>query len=126
MILFITFIIVYFAFELSYLSFTLPIYSKNLKAVQGKHWPANVTYTILAYLIIIMVLWYFLIRGIRQKKLEALCLDATMLAIAIFGVYNFTNLATLKNYDPSVALLDILWGIFSLNAVCIIVHFIHG
>ena len=37
-------------------------------------------------------------------------LDAFYLGAATYAVYDFTNLATLKNYDASFAIVDSLWG----------------
>jgi uncharacterized membrane protein len=38
----------------------------------------------------------------------------------IYGVYNFTNLATLSHYSFTVSLIDTLWGTFLLGIVSMI------
>lgn len=35
---------------------------------------------------------------------------AFFIGLVIYGVYNFTNLALLKNYDTIVAVQDTIWG----------------
>jgi len=35
---------------------------------------------------------------------------AAALGVATYAVYDFTNYATLKNYDPRFAVVDTLWG----------------
>ncbi len=36
--------------------------------------------------------------------------EAFYFGAATYAVYDFTNLATLKNYDPKFAVADSLWG----------------
>lgn len=57
-------------------------------------WAAAVVYVALAYLIL-------------QTKSPQ---QAFTLGAATYAVYDFTNLATLKNYDPRFAVMDTLWG----------------
>ncbi len=56
--------------------------------------PAAVVYIALGYLVL-------------QTKTP---LEAFYIGAATYAVYDFTNLATLKNYDFSFALVDSLWG----------------
>jgi uncharacterized membrane protein len=34
-----------------------------------------------------------------------------LLGLVIYGVYNATNAAIFKNYDPIIGLIDTIWGI---------------
>jgi uncharacterized membrane protein len=43
---------------------------------------------------------------------------ASALALAVYGVYNLTNAATLLRYSTKVALMDTLWGVLAMNAAC--------
>jgi uncharacterized membrane protein len=36
--------------------------------------------------------------------------DAFLLGFSVYAVYDFTNLATLKNYSITFAIMDSLWG----------------
>lgn len=36
--------------------------------------------------------------------------DAFTMGLATYAIYDFTNLATLKNYDPRFAVADSIWG----------------
>ncbi len=56
--------------------------------------PAAIVYLALGYLVL-------------QTKTP---LDAFYMGAATYAVYDFTNLATLKNYDTSFAIVDSLWG----------------
>jgi uncharacterized membrane protein len=63
-------------------------------ALQMKIWPAVVVYLALAYL-----------ATIPRSHIEAF-----LLGTSVYAVYDFTNLATLKNYQPAFAVADSLWG----------------
>ena len=56
--------------------------------------PALITYVFLAYLLHI------------PKSLS----EAFLLGVAVYGVYDATNYATLTKYSPTFAIADTLWG----------------
>lgn len=62
--------------------------------LEVKWLPALVVYTALGYLITI------------PTSVQS----AFFLGLCTYAVYDFTNLATLKNYSPTFAILDSLWG----------------
>ncbi len=63
-------------------------------SLQMKLVPAAVVYLALGYL----------------ATLSKTLLEAFGLGAATYAVYDFTNLATLKAYDPMFAIADTLWG----------------
>lgn len=72
---------------------------KMIRDIQGsalemKLWPAAVVYLALAYLV-----------TIPKSQLEAFLLGSS-----VYAVYDFTNLAILKNYDLGFAIADTVWG----------------
>ena len=62
--------------------------------LQVRYAPAAVVYIALAYLV-----------GLTTTPFEAF-----KLGVAVYAVYDFTNLALFKNYDPLFAIADSLWG----------------
>jgi uncharacterized membrane protein len=59
--------------------------------------------------------YYFVI----MKNLKAK--DAFLLGMGIYGVYEFTNLATLSNWPLSLVIMDTLWGgVLFASATCMI------
>lgn len=62
--------------------------------LEMKFWAAGVVYIAMAFLLLQM-----------KSPQEAFYFGA-----ATYAVYDFTNLATLKNYDPKFAVADSLWG----------------
>ncbi len=63
-------------------------------SLQMKLVPAAVVYLALGYL----------------ATLPSSVVEAFGLGAATYAVYDFTNLATLKAYDPMFAIADTLWG----------------
>lgn len=59
---------------------------------------------LLCYFLIVAGLNYFIIQRNRSV------LEAFLLGVVIYGVYDTTNYATLKKWDPYLAIMDTLWG----------------
>lgn len=77
--------------------------SKHSKAmIQSiQHSPLTVRY--LPSIVVYLVLSYLV-------SLPENNTDAFLLGFSVYAVYDFTNLATLKNYSYTFAILDSLWG----------------
>ncbi len=85
--------------DLPWLMVSAPYVSNMVQRIQGSplklsYLPAAVVYVAMAYLLL-------------QTKTP---LEAFYMGAATYAVYDFTNLATLKNYDISFAVVDTLWG----------------
>ena len=59
---------------------------------------------IASYLLLFIGLWFFILR--KHKPV----MDAFILGLVIYGVYETTNYATLKNWDIKLVIGDTLWG----------------
>lgn len=109
-------VVSYVVLEAIWFSFSLSrIYAPMLEAVQGDAVVYRPVYAIPAYAIILYALWLLVVS--RASTRLGAARDATAFALAAGGVYNLTNLCTLKRYPLWVALVDIAWGVFSINAV---------
>lgn len=85
--------------------------SSMIRKIQGKDLklkavPAIIVYFALAYLAL----------------LPKTSLEAFLLGLCVYAVYDFTNLATLANYDWRFAVADSLWG----GILFAIVHMVLG
>ncbi len=85
--------------DLPWLMVSAPYVGQMVQRIQGSplrlsYLPASVVYLAMAYLLL-------------QTKTP---LEAFYMGAATYAVYDFTNLATLKNYDVSFAIADTLWG----------------
>lgn len=73
--------------------------AKVFKKVQGSPLRLNIPAAIPVY----FALAYLLLHASSP-------MSAFGIGLATYGVYDFTNLATLSNYDPMFAIADTLWG----------------
>ena len=72
--------------------------------VQGSKIKLNLIGAILCYTLLVLSLNYFIIS--RKKPL----IDAFILGIVIYGVYETTNYAILQKWSPLAVILDTFWG----------------
>ena len=77
--------------------------SKNSKAMieRIQHSPLTVRY--LPSIIVYLALSYLVTLPENNS-------DAFLLGFCVYAVYDYTNLATLKNYSATFAMMDSLWG----------------
>jgi len=87
-----------------YLSITKSIFNKLVKKIQGENLEINMKGAIMSYSLIIFSLYYFIIRENKKP------LDAFLLGLSIYGIFDATNIAIFKNYDSYIAYVDMIWG----------------
>lgn len=97
------------ALDLPWLLVSNTFVSSMVRKIQGKDielraGPAVVVYFALAYLALI-----------PKTRMEAF-----LLGLCVYAVYDFTNLATLANYDWRFAVTDSVWG----GILFTIVHYV--
>lgn len=79
-------------------------FQKQIFVVQGSKMELNITAAILTYIFIIISLHYFILD--ENKSI----LDAFVLGLCTYAVYDFTTLALLKKWSWNLAIMDTLWG----------------
>ena len=67
----------------------------------------------ITYLLLALGIYYF---GVKQNSVT----NGAVFGLIVYGVYNFTNLATIKKYDSRVSVVDTAWG----TILCALVTFI--
>ena len=102
-LLFLT-LIVFLSLDFAFLYVMNSMFNKQIIAVQGSPVVFNAYATILCYIALIFGIYYFII---REKKS---ILDAFLLGIVIYAVYETTTLALLKNWAYKTAIIDTMWG----------------
>ena len=83
---------------------TSPIFKRQIMDVQGSPLKINMQGGALCYLFLIGGLYYFILKQHRSVK------DAFLLGLVIYGVFETTSFALLKNWKFTTVLLDTLWG----------------
>ena len=92
------------ALDAVYLSFIYTMFGQMIQGIQGSAMTLNVWGAVLCYAALTFGLWYFIIREKRSP------LDAGLLGLVIYTVYETTSMATLKKWDPKIAFMDSVWG----------------
>jgi len=87
-----------------FLSLNRGFFNKQLVSVQKSEVSMNAFGAIMAYIFIVMSLYFFII---REKKSVA---QAFLLGLCIYGVYEYTNYAVFTNWRLKTTLVDTLWG----------------
>ncbi len=104
--------VILLAVDFLYLSFSSTFAKAMFERIQGS--PMKFNY--LAAAIVYLVLAYLLTRPYVDSATTAFGLG-----MATYAVYDFTNLATLKNYSVQFAIMDTLWG----GTLFALAHFIY-
>ncbi len=92
------------ALDSVYLGFNKKTWESQVIKIQRVVMKVKIVPAILCYLLLIFALNYFILRTKRPV------LDAFLLGVVIYGVFDMTNLAIFKKYENKIALMDMLWG----------------
>lgn len=79
-------------------------FNRLIMDIQGTPIKLDLLASVLCYTLMSIGLWYFILRENREV------IDAFILGIVIYGVYEATSKALLKKWDWKTVLLDTLWG----------------
>ena len=80
------------------------MFKKQIMDVQGSPMKVNMWGAILCYLFLIGGLNYFILKPRRPVK------EAFILGLVVYGVYETTTYALLKNWKLQTVMMDTLWG----------------
>ena len=87
-----------------YIGLQLSSLNKIYKKIQNKPLSLKPLGAILCYIFMVFVLYYFIL---SQKKSVV---DAFLLGLCIYGIYNTTSYAVLTDFPFSLVITDTLWG----------------
>jgi len=87
-----------------YLFFFKDYFLSQIKSVQNSPVSIRIGSMIACYIVLIIGIYYFII---RQKRT---ILEAFLLGIVIYGVYETTNYATLRHWKLQTVFIDTAWG----------------
>ena len=92
-------------------------YGKMIQKIQGSKMEVNMGAALVVYIALVGVWCVFIHPEIKKKGLkEALC-KAFILGLCTYAIYDFTNMALLKDYRLDLAVIDSVWGglLFSVS-----------
>ena len=106
---------VYLSLDIIYLKSNTKVFQRYFKRVQMSRLTFKTNPAIVAYVLLVLGLYYFIIKDRRPLT------DAFILGVLIYGVYDFTNYATLKRWTFAFSMQDMLWGgtVFTISTFII-------
>jgi uncharacterized membrane protein len=96
--------VIMLALDFIYLSYNRAIYETQTVQIQRVMMNVQVLPAIICYLLLIIGLNVFILNRHRPV------MEAFLLGLIVYGVYNMTSLAIYKKYTWTVAAMDTLWG----------------
>ena len=76
----------------------------------------------LVYIVAVLGIWVFILT--KVTTLSQAFLYGALMGFVMYAFYDFTNLATLKDYPWSLAIVDIIWGTLLVGVVTSIMFFV--
>jgi uncharacterized membrane protein len=122
--------VIILALDAVFLTLAKDIFARQVMLVQGTAMKVNIPSAVVCYIIIVLGLYYFVLRhiivpnassaaaAIQTMRIGDGVNAAFFLGILVYGVYETTTLAILRNWSPMTALIDTTWGgtLFALSA----------
>ena len=112
--------IVFITIDFIYLNVIKNYFLNQIKEVQGTEPKVNFLGVALCYIFLIAGINYFIIKPRKSVN------DAFLLGIVIYGVYETTNYALLKNWSIFTVIIDTLWGGLLFAFTTYIVNMLRG
>ncbi len=106
-----------------YLKLISAKFNKQILDIQSSEMKFRLLPAILCYVALIFGLYYFIIKTdtTREKKI----MNAFLLGLVIYAVYETTNYATIDKWQPEIVVIDSLWGgvLFALTTFLVTLKF---
>lgn len=112
--------IVFVTLDSIYLTSMKGYFDNQVKTIQGSIIKMNLVPAVLCYISLVFGIYYFIIK--ERKPL----LDAFLLGLVIYTVYEFTNWALFKDWKPMTVVIDSLWGAVLFTLTTAIIYSIYG
>jgi uncharacterized membrane protein len=101
---FFIFIPIFLILDVAFLSFQRNTFETQIYAIQKEKIQLNIPSAIACYFFLLVGLYYFILKD-RKSPLEAM-----LLGLVIYAVYETTTYALLKNWKLQTVMIDTLWG----------------
>ena len=122
--------VIVLALDAVFLTLTKDLFARQVMLVQGTAMKVNIPSAAICYVLIVLGLYYFVLRhiivpnatsaaaSIQTMRIGDGVRAAFFLGILVYGVYETTTLAILRNWSPMTAVIDTTWGgtLFALSA----------
>lgn len=95
--------------------------SSHIKVVDGALVP-YLPAVPLVYIVAVLGIWVFILT--RVTTTSSAFLYGALMGFVMYAFYDFTNLATLKDYPWSLTIIDTLWGTLLVATVTTIIFLV--
>jgi len=112
--------IVFISIDFIYLNVMKGYFFNQIKSIQGSEPKMNYLGAALCYIFLIVGINYFIIKPHKSVN------EAFLLGIVIYGVYETTNYALLKNWSILTVIIDTLWGGLLFATTTYIINLLRG
>ncbi len=96
--------IIFISIDFFYLNVMKSYFNNQIQSIQGSQLKMNYLGAAFCYIFLIVGINYFIIKPHKSPS------EAFLLGIIIYGVYETTNYALLKNWSILTVIIDTLWG----------------
>lgn len=96
---------------------------KDFGRIKKNKWNLMIFPAILSWAFIIFGIIFFVL-NLSRTSLQAAFLGAVF-GFVIYGVYDMTNLSTIKNWSIKFSLVDVLWGTFVCGIISFVLFIVH-
>ena len=90
--------------DAAYITLTKSLWNIQIASIQRVSMQIRILGAIVCYTLLILGLYYFILKTRRSP------LDAFLLGLLVYGVFDSTNYAMFKKWDWKIAMMDTLWG----------------
>lgn len=118
MVVIIMILLTMLALDSAYLYATGSLFGQMVAKIQRTAMQIRFGGAAMVYLLLVIGLYYFIIRPGRSA------LEAGLLGLVIYGTFDFTNYAMLKNYDIAIGIMDTMWGAILFAITTYIVNYL--
>ena len=102
-------IVIQIIIDIIYLKLSASHFNKVVNNIQGSNIKLNYYSVAIVYILMAYALKKFILdRSNSKNKIK----DAFILGIIIYGVFDFTNMSILKNWNLYTSIMDMFWGGF--------------
>lgn len=105
-----------------YLSFISNPFGAMIEKIQGSNMVVKILPAIVVYMVLVASWKVFVYPELKKRSPKDTIVRAGMLGFFIYSVFDFTNLAVIKDYKLGLAVIDSLWGgiLFSITSALFI------
>jgi uncharacterized membrane protein len=102
-----------------YLNAISPLFSQQIQDIQNSPMKFRLIPAVICYIALVVALNYFILN--TNNTNEQKILNAFILGLCIYAVYEMTNYALLENWKLEIVIIDTLWGgiLFALTTFII-------